>query len=503
MFLIPTGTDRDGGRKPWAVWAMVFACVAIHLLGRAVREPSDDDAYRLLLRLWDQSAALRGEAVPEAEPEAAPEAAPENEMKDGSRVDVGDRPPPGRGGSSPSAGARTAVPETDATRDEAAPARDDGGAGGPPIGSIRSFVESPNTLTYTYAFGISRAGFEWWQPFTSIFLHERGFSLHLVMNMFFLVAFGTVIESRLGHLGFLALFLAGGAAAALTQAFVGTWLDASNALVPAIGASGSVSALMGTAFALHPRANVRGIAIPQFTTGYTSLRWMMGFAIALDVARTIVDWSGEGNSGIATLAHLGGTVAGFGLGLGLLASGILARNDFDALYLIKQRWRRRELRLAMEQAGVGAADGPVAARVRAGAGSAETDAQRTLRNTIAAAHRERDYTLAAQLYVELVQTLPDATLPAGIQLDVANQLAHEGMHNAARCREAAAAYGRFLERFRTHASSDDVRVMLAALQIRRLGDARGGITTLDGFAGRELDRERQALVDALRAEARA
>ena len=45
--------------------------------------------------------------------------------------------------------------------------------------------------------------------------------------------------------------------------------------------------------------------------------------------------------------------------------------------------------------------------------------------------------------------------------------------------------------------------MLAALQIRRLGDARAGITTLDGFAGRELDRERQALVDALRAEARA
>jgi membrane associated rhomboid family serine protease len=451
MFLIPTGTDRDGGRRTWAVWAMVFACIAVHILGRAVRQPSEDESYAVITRLLSQYEGA-GRATGE-DPEVL-RASLESELGPGA-------------------------------------------TSGPPIGSIASFLGSPNTLTYTYTFGISRAAFEWWQPFTSIFLHERGWSLHLFMNMVFLVAFGSVIESRLGHLGFLAVFLAGGALSGLTQAFVGSWMDPASALGPAIGASGSVSALMGLAFALHPRANVRGIAIPQFTTGYTSMRWMMAFAVALDIARTIVDWSGEGNSGIATLAHLGGTLSGFLLGLGLLASGLLARNDFDALYLLKQRWRRREMRLALEQAGVGTPGGAVAARVRAGGASVETESQRTLRNTIAAAHRERDYTLAAQLYTELLRSLPDATLPAGIQLDVANQLAHEGRHG-----EAVAAYTRFLERFRTHVSSDDVRVMLAALQIRRLGDGRAGLATLDGFAGRELDRDRQALVDTLRAEAR-
>lgn len=342
-------------------------------------------------------------------------------------------------------------------------------------------------------YGISYDGLSWWQPVTYQFLHGGWF--HLISNMFFLAAFGVVLEGRLGHLGFLLFYLAGGAMAGLAQVGIGHLLSPDGDWVPAIGASGSVSAMMGAAFALHPRANVRGIAIPQFVQAQTSLRWMMAFAIALDVARTIVDWSGGGNSGIATLAHLGGLAFGFLLGIALLGSGVLKREDVDALYLIKQWRRRREMRAALEGAGLGAADGPVAARVRADGAGAETDAQRTLRNTIAAAHRERDYVLASQLYLELLQTLPDATLPAAIQLDVANQLASDG-RNA----QAATAYSRFLERFRSHVYSDDVRVMLAAIQTRRLGDKAAARATLDGFGGRELDRDRQALIDALRRE---
>jgi outer membrane protein assembly factor BamD (BamD/ComL family) len=103
--------------------------------------------------------------------------------------------------------------------------------------------------------------------------------------------------------------------------------------------------------------------------------------------------------------------------------------------------------------------------------------------------------LAADLYVELLGQLPDATLPAGIQLDVANQLAQSGRNS-----EAVRAYQRFLERFRTHVAADDVRLMLAAIQVRRLGDAVAARVVLDGFGTRELDRDKQALADALRAE---
>lgn len=394
MFLIPTGTDRDDGRRPVVVPLLVIATVAGFIASRP-HGSSDEDLLEALMRL------------------------------------------------------------------------------------VR--------------YGISYDSFSWWQPITYQFLHGGWF--HLISNMFFLAAFGVVLESRLGHLGFILLYLSGGAVAGLAQVGIGHVLSPDGDVVPAIGASGSVSALMGAAFALHPRANVRGIAIPQFVRAQTSLQWMMAFAIALDVARTIVDWSGSGNSGIATLAHLGGIAFGFLAGIALLASGLLRRDDIDALYLMKQWRRRREMRAAFEQAGVGTADGPVAARVRADGAGTETESQRTLRNTIAAAHRERDYLLAAQLYLELLQTLPEAALPAAIQLDVANQLASEGK-NA----QAAAAYARFLERFRSHVHADDVRVMLAAIQARRLGDKASARATLEGFGGRELDRERQALVDTLRGE---
>lgn len=393
MFLIPTGTDRDGGRRPLFVPLLVIGCVAGFLAMRE-RGSTEDDLFEHLERL------LR--------------------------------------------------------------------------------------------FGLSYQWFEWWQPVTYQFMHGGWF--HLISNMFFLAAFGVVLESRIGHLGFLILYLTGGAFAGLSQAWIGHWLAPSGDLVPIVGASGSVSALMGAAFALYPRANVRGIAIPQFVHAQTSLQWMMAFAVALDIARTIVDLFGGGHSGIATLAHLGGLLFGFGVGIALIGTGILKRDDFDALYLFRQWRRRREMRAAMLESGMGG-DGSVAARVRANGEVQETESQRTLRHTIAAAHRERDYVLAAQLYSELLKTLPDATLPAAIQLDVANQLAQEG-RNA----QAAAAYGRFLERFRTHVASDDVRVMLAAIQARRLGDKAGARTTLDGFGTRELDRDRQALIVALRQE---
>lgn len=394
MFLIPTGTDRDDGRRPFLVPLLVVATVGAFIVTRP-RGSSDEDLLASMLRVIE--------------------------------------------------------------------------------------------------YGISYEGFSWWQPITYQFLHGGWF--HLISNLFFLAAFGVVLEARLGRFGFLAFYLAGGAVAGLAQVGIGHLLSPEGDVVPAIGASGSVSAMMGAAFALHPRANVRGIAIPQFVRAQTSLQWMMAFAIALDIARTIVDWSGGGNSGIATLAHLGGLAFGFLTGIALLGTGVLKRDDVDALFLIKQWRRRREMRAALEGAGIGTADGPVAARVRAEGAGAETDSQRTLRNTIAAAHRERDYVLASQLYLELLQTLPNATLPAAIQLDVANQLASDGK-NA----QAATAYARFLERFRSHVYSDDVRVMLAAIQARRLGDKAAARATLDGFGGRELDRDRQALIDALRRE---
>ncbi len=345
-------------------------------------------------------------------------------------------------------------------------------------------------------YAISYEYFKWWQPITYQFLHGGWF--HLLSNMFFLAAFGVVLESRLGRFGFLAIYLAGGAAAGLAQAWIGHWLDPSQGFAPAIGASGATSALLGAVFALYPRANVRGIAIPQFLPAQVSIQWMMAFAVAIDVVRTLVDWSGAGNSGIATLAHLGGIVFGLLIGLALLGSGLLPRDDADMLFLIRQWRRRREMRQAMESAGLGGASGAIAGRVRSGTDSKETEAQQVLRRTIAAAHRERDYTLAAQLYVKLLKELPTAALPSEMQLDVANELARSGQHAL-----AAQGYRIFIERFRTHPMLDDARLMLATIELRRLGDAKSAAKTLESLVGRPLDADRAAIADALRADCRA
>ena len=339
-----------------------------------------------------------------------------------------------------------------------------------------------------YDFGAIRwVGFHWWQPITYQFLHDPRSIMHVLSNMIFLWAFGAVVEGRLGRAGFLALYLVGGAFAGVVQVLLSKG--------SAVGASGSVSVVAGAFLALHPRGVVHGYWLLPPMRVAISAAWLLGLYAAIDFVNTFTDAFGMTRTGVGTVAHLSGLLFGLVVSTALLATGVLARNDFDLFFLMKQWKRRRELREVAAAVGVGVAGGPVAARVSSTSATEETPNQRTLRSTIAAAYRERDYVLAAQLYVELLGSLPEATLPAEIQLDVANELARSG-----RDREAARAYGRFIERFRTHHAVDDARLMLAAIQVRRLGDAKAGLETLSAFDRRELAAERAQFIAALRAD---
>jgi len=340
-----------------------------------------------------------------------------------------------------------------------------------------------------YDFGhIVATGMKWWQPFTYQFLHDPRSMGHVLSNMVFLWAFGAVVEGRLGRLGFLALYLGGGALAGLVQ--VGLAGGA------AIGASGSVSVIAGAFLALHPRGTVHGFwLLPPMRVAMPAA-WLLGLYAAIDLVDTCLDAFRFTDSGVGTIAHLSGLVFGLAVCMALLGTGVLARNDFDLFYLLKQWRRRRRLRAAAVQAGVAVADGPVAARVAAGAADLETPAQRTLRSAIAAAHRERDYTLAVDLYKELLASLPNATLPAAIQLDVANALAMRGDD-----RTAAIAYERFLERFGRESGADDARLMLAVILVRRLRETERARGVLGAIEPSSLDGTRRDLLLALRAEA--
>jgi membrane associated rhomboid family serine protease len=337
---------------------------------------------------------------------------------------------------------------------------------------------------------MSFRSFAWWEPFTYQFLHDPRGIMHLASNMIFLLAFGGVVEGRLGRLGFLALYLVGGALAGLVQVAI------SGGSV--IGASGSVSVIAGAFLALHPRGQVHGLWLLPPSRISMPAAWLLGLYAAIDLVNTFTDALGATRTGVGTIAHLVGLAFGLGVCVALLGTGVLARNDFDLFFLIKQWKRRRDLRAATSAVGLGSADGPIAARVRVDSADEMSPKERTLRHTIAAAHRERDLVLAAEVYGDLLRLNPTAVLPSALQIDVANQLAKEGAW-----REARSAYANFIDRFRSDPTIDDARLMLAVIEARRLGDPSAALATLALLDRTRLDAGRATLADTLKLEAEA
>ncbi|MFZ8839642.1 MAG: rhomboid family intramembrane serine protease, partial [Pyrobaculum sp.] len=118
-------------------------------------------------------------------------------------------------------------------------------------------------LVPQYAFVPALAWEEPHRWVTHMFLH--GGLLHIVGNMIYLWVFGDNVEDHYGHLRFLLLYLLWGVAAA----FVHYWASATEAAVmgaagpvgnpmyiPAVGASGAISGVLGAYLVLYPRARI-------------------------------------------------------------------------------------------------------------------------------------------------------------------------------------------------------------------------------------------------------
>lgn len=145
---------------------------------------------------------------------------------------------------------------------------------------------------------------------TSMFLH--GGILHLGGNMLFLWIFGDNMEEEFGHLGFLAFYLAGGLAAAGAQ-----FVAAPYSMVPMVGASGAIAAVMGGYLLLFPRARVdiliflvviiRILPVPAWL--------MLGLWLGLQLVSGAAAPADDG--GVAYWAHVGGFAAGLALTLPL------------------------------------------------------------------------------------------------------------------------------------------------------------------------------------------
>jgi membrane associated rhomboid family serine protease len=149
---------------------------------------------------------------------------------------------------------------------------------------------------------------------------------HLGGNMLFLWIFGDNIEHRLGHLRFVLFYLACGLAASLAHILFNI---GSN--VPAVGASGAISGVLGGYLLMFPKNRVYvmtwgGVmAVPAI--------FMLGLWIVTQIISGAMSDETTGG-GVAYMAHIGGFAAG------LILAPLFARGRQTAISRPRQsdRW---------------------------------------------------------------------------------------------------------------------------------------------------------------------
>jgi uncharacterized protein len=133
-----------------------------------------------------------------------------------------------------------------------------------------------------------------WTLLTSMFMHAN--AMHLFFNMYVLLIFGPLLESKIGPLKFSAGYFATGLfAAIITQFFY----------PQALGASGAIMGIMGMIMILIPNLQV------LFFFFIPMPLWVAGIMIALI---DLLGVFGVGILGVANLAHLAGLALGLIIG---------------------------------------------------------------------------------------------------------------------------------------------------------------------------------------------
>lgn len=134
------------------------------------------------------------------------------------------------------------------------------------------------------------ATYEPWRMLTSMFAHSTGSIFHILLNMYTLWIFGQVLESMLGRIRFLALYLIAGLAGSVAVMF---WAEVTSAVV---GASGAIFGLLGAFFIIQRKLGGDSTQLLILL----GINLVMGFLPGLNIS-----WQ----------AHLGGVIAGVLVGL--------------------------------------------------------------------------------------------------------------------------------------------------------------------------------------------
>lgn len=137
-----------------------------------------------------------------------------------------------------------------------------------------------------------------WRLLTYSFCHDRKAVWHILFNMLFLYWFGMTLESMYGGREFLLFYLFAAVFSGITTVALDLYLGSD---IPAVGASGSIMAVV-MLYAIHyPRALIRIWFIS------IEMRWLVCLYLLFDLYPVLLALAGDQLfTGIAHAGHLGG-----------------------------------------------------------------------------------------------------------------------------------------------------------------------------------------------------
>ncbi len=176
-------------------------------------------------------------------------------------------------------------------------------------GAVPACVVGENSFVFS-GIVIECPAVEYVSLFSSIFMH--GGLIHLGGNMLFLWIFGDNIELKYGRMKFFGIYILWGVIAGLAHVMIDPLSP-----IPAVGASGAISGVLGAYLVIFPRARIMTFLMMGFfwRMMHIQAKWFLPFwLIFQNILPFLIGGFGLAGGGVAYMAHIGGFVAGLGFG---------------------------------------------------------------------------------------------------------------------------------------------------------------------------------------------
>lgn len=164
---------------------------------------------------------------------------------------------------------------------------------------------------------------------TSIFLHAGW--IHLLGNMLYLFIFGDNVEAAFGHFNYAIFYFISGVSANILH-MIASQIIGIPMNIPAVGASGAISGVLGAYFIFYPNARVITLIFTWYiaTLRPISAKYFLGLWFILQLIPAFFPVEG---GGVAYWAHVGGFLVGV-----LLALPYRGRAKY-----LRSYWARRDI----------------------------------------------------------------------------------------------------------------------------------------------------------------